>query len=137
VSSRKEQVYDFLTDPERLTSIFPDVSDIKVQDDNNFTLKAKVGVSFIRGTVDVSLSLVEKKPSIHARLNAKGSGMSSIIDMDTTFNLEDKGDGSLVKWNTEARVSGLMASVGARTMNTVADKYVREMVGSLQQKLSQ
>lgn len=53
VPASKEKVFSFLTDPKKVTTIFPDVENVKVIDENNFTLKAKVGISFIRGTLDV------------------------------------------------------------------------------------
>ena len=70
VSSSKEKVFSFLTDPKKVTTIFPDVENVKVIDENNFTLKAKVGISFIRGTLDVKLTLAEKKEPTYAKLKA-------------------------------------------------------------------
>ena len=49
-------------DPQKITSIFPDVQDVKVIDENNFTLKAKVGISFIRGMMDVKMSNRREEP---------------------------------------------------------------------------
>src|SRR5208283_1425435 len=89
VPAKKEMVYEFVTDPNKITSIFPDVQDVKVIDPNNFTLKAKVGISFIRGMMDVKLNIVEKDPPKFAKMKAKGNGLSSSVELDNTFNLED------------------------------------------------
>jgi len=48
VSAPREKVYAFVTDPKKVTTIFPDASDVKVVDENNFSAKVKVGMSFIR-----------------------------------------------------------------------------------------
>jgi carbon monoxide dehydrogenase subunit G len=137
VSASKEKVFSFLIDPKKVTTIFPDVENVKIIDENNFTLKAKVGISFIKGTLDVKLSLAEKIKPTFAKLKARGTGISSSVDLESSFNLEDaKGGGTLVRWAADAKVSGLMASVGSRLMDTASEKYVKQIVGSMQKKLS-
>jgi uncharacterized protein len=136
VPSQRQKVYDFIVNPQKITGIFPDVSNVKIIDNDNFTLKAKVGMSFIRGTMDVKLTMVEKRPPEFAKLKARGSGISSSVDLESTFTLEDAKGGTLVKWAADAKVSGLMASVGSRLMDSAADKYVKQIIGSLQKSLS-
>ncbi len=134
----KERVYDFVMDPAKITSIFPDVQDVKVIDKDNFTLRAKVGISFIRGMMDVKMSIVERTPPTFARMKAKGNGLSSSVELENTFVIEDVpgGQGTVVKWAADAKIAGLMASVGSRLIDAAAQKYVAEIIGSLKEKLS-
>lgn len=134
----KQKVYDFVLDPAKITSIFPDVQDVKVVDESNFALKAKVGISFIRGMMDVKMTIAERTPPTFARMKAKGNGLSSSVELDNTFTMEDAagGKGTLVKWAADAKISGLMASVGSRLIDAAAQKYVSEIIGSLKEKLS-
>jgi carbon monoxide dehydrogenase subunit G len=138
VPADNQKVYEFVTDPQKVTSIFPDVQDVKVIDANNFTLKAKVGISFVRGMMDVKMAIVERDPPKSVKMHAKGNGMSSSVELDNTFTIEQSpsGKGSLVKWAADAKVAGLMASVGSRLMDAAAQKYVAEIIGSLKEKLS-
>jgi uncharacterized protein len=138
VPVQKQKVYDFVMDPAKITSIFPDVQDVKVIDENNFSLKAKVGISFIRGMMDVKMSIVERKPPTFASMKAKGNGMSSSVELENTFTMEDApgGSGTVVRWAADAKISGLMASVGSRLIDAAAQKYVAEIIGSLKEKLS-
>jgi len=134
----KQKVYDFVMDPAKITSIFPDVQDVKVIDENNFTLKAKVGISFIKGMMDVKMNIAERNPPTFARMKAKGNGLSSSVELDNTFTMEDApgGSGTVVKWAADAKIAGLMASVGSRLIDAAAQKYVAEIIGSLKEKLS-
>lgn len=138
VSVPKQRVYEFVMDPARITSIFPDVQDVKVIDADNFTLKAKVGISFIKGMMDVKMTIVERRPPSFARMKAKGNGISSSVELDNTFTIEDAvgGAGTVVKWAADAKISGLMASVGSRLIDAAAQKYVAEIIGSLKEKLA-
>ena len=134
----KQKVFDFIMDPARITSIFPDVQDVKAIDANNFTLKAKAGIGFIKGMMDVKLNIAERTPPTFAKMKAKGNGISSSVELENTFTLEDAagGSGTLVKWAADAKIAGLMASVGSRLIDAAAQKYVAEIIGSLKEKLS-
>jgi carbon monoxide dehydrogenase subunit G len=138
VPVQKQKVYEFVTDPKKITSIFPDVQDVKVIDENNFSLKAKVGISFIRGMMDVRMTILERRPPAFAKMKAKGNGLSSSVELENTFTMEDVpgGSGTLVKWAADAKIAGLMASVGSRLIDAAAQKYVAEIIGSLKEKLS-
>jgi uncharacterized protein len=137
VPATKEKVFDFLDDPKRVTRIFPDVQSVRVIDENNFQMKAKVGLSFIKGTMDVKLTVVEKKRPTFSKLKARGSGLNSAVDLETAFTLEDgPGGGTHVKWAADAKISGMMASVGSRLIDAQADKYVKQTIASLQKSLS-
>lgn len=137
VSAAKEKVFDFLTDPKKVTTIFPDVQSVKVIDEDNFTLKAKVGMAFIKGTMDVKGTVTEKDKPKTMTLSARGTGLNSSVDLVGKFTMEDgPGGGTHVTWSADARISGMIASVGSRLIDSQADKYVKQIIGSLQKKLS-
>jgi uncharacterized protein len=137
VAAPMEKVYDFVNDPKKVTTIFPDVQSVKVIDEDHFNIKAKVGMSFIKGTMDVKLTLVEKKRPTFSKLKARGTGLNSSVDLESSFTLEDgPNGGTRVKWAADAKISGMMASVGSRLIDSQADKYVKQIIGSLEKKLS-
>jgi uncharacterized protein len=137
VAAPMEKVYDFVNDPKKVTTIFPDVQSVKVIDEDHFNIKAKVGMSFIKGTMDVKLTLVEKKRPTFSKLKARGTGLNSSVDLESSFTLEDGPNGGThVKWAADAKISGMMASVGSRLIDSQADKYVKQIIGSLEKKLS-
>jgi carbon monoxide dehydrogenase subunit G len=137
VKAPKEKVFDFITDPTKITTIFPDVKDVKMVDADNFTLKAKVGMSFVHGTMDVKGSMTDKKRPTMAKLKARGKGLNSSVDLESTFTMEDgEAGGTLVSWAADAKLSGMIASVGSRLVDSASDKYVKQIIGSLEKKLS-
>ena len=63
--------------------------------------------------------------------------MNSSVDLESSFTLEDGANGGThVKWAADAKISGMMASVGSRLINAQADKYVKKIIGSLEKKLT-
>jgi carbon monoxide dehydrogenase subunit G len=136
VVSNRDKVYEFATDPSKIATVFPDVQDVKVEDAEHFTLKAKVGISFIRGLMDVRCTVAEKTPASFVKLKISARGLGSAIEMENGFSLQDsQSGGTLVKWYADANVAGLMARTGTRLMDSAADKYIREIVDALKQKL--
>jgi uncharacterized protein len=137
VTGNKEKVFDFLTDPKKMTTIFPDIQNVKILDENNFTLKAKVGMSFIKGTMDVKGTISEKKRPTMAKVKARGTGINSSVDLDSIFTIADGANGGThVTWSADAKISGMMASVGSRLIDSASDKYVKQIIGALQKNLS-
>jgi len=137
VRSKREDVFDFVVNPAKVTTIFPDVEDIKVLDETKASLKAKVGISFIRGTLDVKLDIVEKSSPTFTKVIARGTGMNSSIDLTGTFALENtEAGGTRLTWKVDATISGLMVGVGSRLMDTAADKYMKQVIHNLQSRLS-
>lgn len=137
VVSARARVYEFATDPSKVATIFPDVSDVKIDDAEHFTLKAKVGISSIKGVMNVKCTIVEKVPSTSVKLKLRASGLSSAVEMESGFSFEDaKGGGTLVRWTADAKVAGLIARVGSRLTDSIAAKYLDQTVEALKRNLS-
>ena len=45
----ENEVYAFLTDPHSVSRHMPDVKDVQIEDGDHFTVKARVGISHIKG----------------------------------------------------------------------------------------
>ena len=52
-----EEVYDFLTDPNKFAPLLPDFQGMTQQDATHFTVKVNVGISYIRGAADMKMEL--------------------------------------------------------------------------------
>jgi len=132
-----EKVYAFLVDPNRVITIIPDVQSSQVADENNFSVKAKVGLSFIRGVVSLKFSFKEKRPNSQAILAARGQGAGSSMDVELSFAIDrNAAGGSRVGWTTDAKLGGLLVSVGSRMVDSAAEKYITQVVDSLKLKLA-
>ena len=57
VRGAREDVYAFLTDPRKVSRHMPDVQEVEIEDDDHFTVKARVGISHIKGTMTMKLAI--------------------------------------------------------------------------------
>jgi len=136
VTAPPGQVFRFLTDPRKVLSAIPDIESIEVNDPTSFTLKARVGISFIRGSITMKFTLLDSREPSYAKLVGKGSGINSTVDMETSFTIEEKGDGSLVRWSVDVKLGGLLAGMGSHLIEPIASKYITQIITGIKEKLS-
>src|SRR5438132_11084605 len=123
------------TDPKQISKCMPDLQKLDVKSKEEFTVVVKAGVSFIKGDFTLNFRLVESEPPTHAKLVARGSGLGSAVDLETTIDLSDSGDGgTLMKWQAEAKVGGRIASVGQRLLSSKAQKIITQWCECLRHK---
>lgn len=137
VEAPREEVYDFLTDPRRVSQHVPDVKDVEVTDRDHFTVKARVGISHIKGTMVVNLAITERQPPVSTTVTGRGSGLASVVDMATSFTLEtSERGGTVVHWHGDLNVSGSLAAFGPQgLLDRMAKKNVEQFIAGIKSGL--
>ena len=131
-----EEVYDFLTDPNRFAPLLPDFQSLAVEDAKNFTVKVKVGISHIRGTASIKMQLVEAERPSKAVYRGSGSVAGGSANMTAGFELAASDGGTLVRWKGEAQVSGPIISIAGGLLEPLAKKNVEKLINGLQAALA-
>jgi len=127
-----------VTDPKRMADCMPDLQRVEVRSDDEFDAVVKVGVPFIRGDFVLRFRTIEKDPRSGVKLKVHGTGLGSAVDMDIGVALSEKAaGGTSMKWGAEASVSGKIASLGQRLMESQAEKIIRQFFECLREKLEQ
>jgi carbon monoxide dehydrogenase subunit G len=73
VKRKLQDVYDFLTDPNKFAPLLPDFQSISVQDATHFAIRVSVGISYIKGTADVKMELAQADRPRRAQYKGQGS----------------------------------------------------------------
>ena len=135
----REEVYGFLTDPHTVSRHMPDVQEVTVDDADHFTVKARVGISHIKGTMVMKLSITDRQPPVSTTVIGKGTGLASVADMVTSFTLEAADDGStIVHWRGELTISGKLAAFGPQgLLDRMARKNVDAFIDGIKSGLRQ
>ncbi|MFB3153151.1 MAG: CoxG family protein [Candidatus Acidiferrales bacterium] len=136
VPRKQEEVYDFLTDPNKFCPLLPDFQGMSIDDDGYFTVKLKVGNSHIRGTAAVKLRLAEAKRPQRAVFQGKGSVAGGTVDLTAVFDLAEAGEGTRVAWKGEAQIFGRLISVAGGLLEPLAKKNVQKLIDGLQAALA-
>ena len=136
VAAPREEVFQAVTDPDQVARCMPDLQKLEVKSADEFDAVVKVGVSFVRGEFLLNFKTVERQHPSRVRMKAHGTGLGSAVDVEMATDLtETPSGGTSMKWTAEAQVSGKVASLGQRLMQSQADKIIRQLFDCLRGKL--
>lgn len=135
VQRKVEEVFDFLTDPNKFAPLLPDFRGVSVQDADHFTVKVNVGISYIKGVADVKLHLAEAQRPTRAQYKGQGSVAGGNVSMVAGFDLTANGEGTRVAWQGEAQVFGRLTSVAGGLLEPLGKKQVQKLIDGLQAAL--
>src|SRR5258708_31798782 len=105
IKKTPQEVYDFLVDPKRFCPLLPDYQSMEMLDDKNFLVKLSIGISHIRGTAAVKMSLVETLSPNRAVYEGRGEVPVGSASLRAGFDLQSSaGGGNKGVWRGQANV---------------------------------
>ena len=138
VPVKRRVVYNFFLDPKKFGAAIPDVEELNVLSESSFATRVRAGISYIRGTLGMQFERVAAEEGLAATYRGKGLGMSSFVEVEASFRLEDLPDGSTrVKWRGEAKIGGRLAGVGGGLLEPVARKNTTRFIAAIEAGLKQ
>jgi carbon monoxide dehydrogenase subunit G len=135
IKAPRQKVWDFISIPNNLAKCLPDLQKLEVAAPDRFKATIKAGVGFVKGTFNFEFTMLDMQPPTHAKLSAHGSGTGSTVDLETAIDLSDLPDGTRMAWKADAKVGGLIASVGQRLLEGAAQKLVNNLFTCLKKQL--
>ena len=136
IKAPRQKVWDFVSVPNNIAKCLPDLQKLEVIAPDHFKATVKAGVGFIKGTFNFEFKMFDMQPPTHAKLSAHGSGTGSTIDLETTMDLSYLPDGGTrMAWKADAKVGGLIASVGQRLLEGAAQKVVSSLFTCIKKQL--
>jgi carbon monoxide dehydrogenase subunit G len=140
VKKNPEEVYAFLTDPNRFAPLLPEFQSLSVQDPTHFGVKVNVGISYIKGSADVKMELAEADRPRRAQYKGQGAVAGGNVTMVAGFDLTPIGDGTAlgtkVNWQGEAQIFGRLASVAGGLLEPLGKKQIQKLIDGLQAALA-
>jgi len=130
-----EEVYDFLTDPNKFAPLLPDFQGVSVQDATHFNVKVAVGISYIKGTADVKMELAQAERPQRAQYKGQGSVAGGNVSLTAGFDLSPMNAGAKITWQGEAQVFGRLTSVAGGLLEPLGKKNVQKLIDALQAAL--
>src|SRR5271156_3888822 len=91
VQKKPEEVYAFLTDPNRFAPLLPEFQSLFVQDATHFEVKVNVGISYIKGSANLKMELAEADKPRRALYKGQGSVAGGNVTVLAGFDLSATG----------------------------------------------
>ena len=136
IAAPRDQVWAYVTDPNRVGACGPGVESIELIDAAHFKARAKVGIGFISAKFVVDGELAITTEQEVAEVKAHGQAPGSAVDATATMRLSDGSIGTTVMaWDAEVNISGTLASLGARLIEGTANKMIAQTFACMKAKL--
>jgi carbon monoxide dehydrogenase subunit G len=132
-----DELWPKLSDAAFLAGCVPDatVKGEPAHDRAEYTVRP--GFSFARGTLDVSMEILERRAteSVRFRLTSKGIGSSSVVESALTLSAD--GTGAKVNWMAEVmQLGGLLKMVPSGLIRGAAQKVIEDVWDGIAKKLA-
>src|SRR2546426_1328396 len=122
VKNTRQEVYAFLTDPDRFCPVLPDFKALTKEAVDHFTVTLSLGISHIRGDAKIKLVLAEATPPTRAAYTGRGDVIGANVTVTAAFDLTDVPDGTRLEWRGEGSIVGRLVSLAGGVLGPVARK---------------
>lgn len=124
--ANREEVWDLLTDPRRLAKCLPGAERLEPDGPDRYKVAMKFGIAAFSGKFQGSVELAEKKPPESLKMRVEGRGVPGFMKGEGTISLREKSGVTEVKYEGEAQVGGVIASVGQRMIEAASKKIMQQ-----------
>jgi len=138
IEAPADEVWEFLTDPERVAAALPGAEITEKIDDTTYRGSMSVRVGPVsanyRGTVSFHLNEASRSAVVHA----KGQGMAGMgsAEMRMTSTVESLGEReSRVSARSEVKIAGVLAQFGRGMIEQVSKKMFDQFVAAVKGEL--
>jgi uncharacterized protein len=130
-SAPRETVWEVLNDPARMAKTMPGVESFEVQDETHWSAKVTIPLGLGGLKMSINFEKTEQRPIEYARLNAKGTGVGALMNMETQFHLDEERGGTSMRWAADVRIAGPVGSMGQRVLQPIVNQQVEQVLNAL------
>ncbi|BBG25271.1 SRPBCC domain-containing protein [Sulfuracidifex tepidarius] len=130
VNATRQEIMSYMDNIEKLVPCFPKIKQFTKNQDGSYDVVGSVGIGFIRGDYKANVK-IDKVNDTNLKMIAKGKGMNSNVDIDASIEVQD----NLIKYSADVKVSGTLATVGARMMGSAIEGIVNDLFSCFKKEI--
>jgi carbon monoxide dehydrogenase subunit G len=124
-------VWRVLNDPAVLQRHMPGCESLELIGPDEYKATLKIGVAAIKGTYTATLRIKDRTELEGYTLAVEGSGGPGFVKGEGRVTLAEEGAGTVLTYQGDLQVGGLIARVGQRLLAGITDRMTREFFESL------
>lgn len=132
IAAPRQRVWDALHDPAVLARTLPGCESLEVTGPDAYAATITAGVASVKGTYLGAVSLTEKEAPTRYRLRASGAGTAGTVEADALIRLDEDGGATIIAYEAEAVVGGVIGGVGQRMLVGVARRMAGEFFSAVE-----
>ena len=128
-------VWAALNDPAVLVQAIPGCERLTATGQDSYELTVTAGVGTITGTYTGQIALADQQPPTALTLQASGSGSPGTVATTVLVQLSDNSNETLLRYDADATIGGLIAGVGQRMLAAAAKRQATQFFTALDELL--
>jgi carbon monoxide dehydrogenase subunit G len=125
-----------LSDIHFLAQCVPDAESVTFPESDVAQCTLRPGLSFVRGTLDLTMRLLDRVEGASARLRLATKGIGSNSAVESAFTLAPHGSGTRIHWTADVtQLGGLLKMVPQGLLHAAAQKVIADAWAALEKKL--
>ncbi|PMP90147.1 MAG: hypothetical protein C0171_05750 [Caldisphaera sp.] len=130
-------IYDYLTNINKISKCIPNLYEIKVKDDNNFSASFLIDVSSTTKSLHIEylshlnakmdFTFIEKSIN-NVKLVGKGRAAGTSIKITIGFQIKDFSKSSKIIWNASFDPGLILRLFGEKLIKSVADDIINNLI---------
>jgi len=121
-----ERVFHALNDPAVLVRTIPGCQRLEATGPDAYAMTVTAGVASIKGSYAGTVQLADLQPPTSFVLRASGAGAPGTVTAEVAVRLTEQDGGTLLDYDADAVVGGVIGGVGQRMLAGVAKKLAGE-----------
>ena len=124
-------VWQVLNDPSAMAKVMPGVDSFDVKDDRRWTANVKIPLGLGGLKMKIDMEKVEEREPEFAKMSIKGNGVGAMLNMETSFDLQEADGGCAMKWSADVKIAGPVGSMGQRVLQPIVNQQVEQVLSAL------
>lgn len=129
-------VWAFFMDPNKVAECAPGLKSMEILGPDHFKPTVSVGVGPVKATFTLDVMMTNKQEPTHSEGTARGNAAGTAVEMQGSMDLAEVSPSeTTMRWVANVNVSGKIASLGARLMESTANKLTARFFECTREKL--
>jgi carbon monoxide dehydrogenase subunit G len=131
-----KDVFAKLSDARFLVECIPNRDAVTLTEEKKAVCTQRPGFAFVRGTIELTIEVVEAVPDTSLRFLQHGKGIGSTSTVETLVTLTPKDAGTQVHWNAEIKnLGGLLKAIPSGLIRGAAQKVSADVWAEIEKRL--
>jgi len=132
----RQLVWEVMNETTALQKATPGCKELVQVEEGVYKAALEMGVAAIKGHYDGEIVLSEKKEPERMTLKIKAEGSAGIVDATAHLTFIEQTDGTVIEYDGEVSVSGLIAGVGQRMLTGVAKMILTQFFKAIAKEVN-
>ncbi|GAA3545842.1 SRPBCC family protein [Nocardioides daeguensis] len=136
IAAPVDKVWEAILDPRVLVATIPGCEQLEATGENAYAMTVSAGVAAIKGTYSGSCLLQDLRHGEGLTMKLKGAGAPGTIDATVLVSFKDDGAQTVLSYDADAVVGGMIGGVGQRMLTSVSRRMAAEFFGNVEKVIA-